>query len=425
MALSVRLCKSEKAGGDQTNPWSLDIHHPDGQGKAWILWRAGVDGREAETIWATSTSSSDSADSSQAGKAFLGALGDEFVAEGLEVQAVAVPPDALPIAQRVLLQVDSGARDGPEISALRRSLIAHRAVLRRGRRHGRWRVLDVEVGTAGEQFLDPSPEWEPARWRSWLIAHGFGAVTAATQISALPSESRWKVAPAMVVEETLKQALDHGQARSTALVVGPNVAAALSQIASFAEGRARRTAVLSAAGLLQVGSDLAAIRRWLLAHADAQDGAVIVLVRPTEWFTGRVAADLAGLLRQVVDRCEWRYPSSTRGLATLVSLLSAPPAASWQAAFDQVLSLEWELGVLSEADSKPSLAVEGVARESGRKWWRPSHALLRRARWSVSIRQDLHLGSFEYNAYQGHGHAGGWLDQCRHRGHPVGSQKAL
>ena len=66
MALSVRLCKSEKAGGDQTNPWSLDIHHPawsqvpvvfvrgflerwvricqipkDGQGKAWILWRAG------------------------------------------------------------------------------------------------------------------------------------------------------------------------------------------------------------------------------------------------------------------------------------------------------------------------------------------------------------------------------------------------
>jgi len=128
-----------------------------------------------------------------------------------------------------------------------------------------------------------------------------------------------------------------------ALVVGPHTAEAMSWITSLAEGHESRIATLSASSLLQVGTDLVSLRRWLLVQGEQQDSAFIVLVRPTEWFKTDGASHLPGLLRQVVHRCQWNRPPSA-GALTFISILSAPPSHTWQNAFEEVIPLEFELG---------------------------------------------------------------------------------
>eukprot|EP00435_Cladocopium_sp_Y103_P013006 s159_g3.t1 len=112
----------------------------------------------------------------------------------------------------------------------------------------------------------------------------------------------WKVegkAPPLHVFQPEKT----GKVNHVAVVVGPHTAEAISWIIAMAEGV--RVVVLSAASLLQVGGDLPSLRGWLLSEEGAEDGVVIVLVRPTEWFVSEDSrkSDLPGLLRQVVDRC--------------------------------------------------------------------------------------------------------------------------
>ncbi|CAE8643911.1 unnamed protein product [Polarella glacialis] len=139
-----------------------------------------------------------------------------------------------------------------------------------------------------------------------------------------------------------------GCVKSCAVVVGAHSATALSWLRAIFPDR--RIAVLSAAALSEVGSDLLALRRWLLEQA-GEDPAIAVLVEPCAWFgTSRTATmSVTGLLRQVLDRWEWMLASApgSRGLS-LITLLSSCPSKLWDQAgvFDTVLNLD---SVLDEA----------------------------------------------------------------------------
>ncbi|CAK9066257.1 unnamed protein product [Durusdinium trenchii] len=191
----------------------------------------------------------------------------------------------------------------------------------------------------------------------------------------------WKVKPRSPAPEICSclqkalQPLPGHRVRNIAVVAGPHTAEAISWLSAIAEGR---VAVFSAASLLQVGGDLRGVRRWLLAQC-AEDDVVIVLLRPTEWFSAEAGKnDLAGLLRQVEDRCEWSR--SEAGRLTFVSVLSAQPVLSaWRSAFQEVVPLEHELSTasvplpspssyLSNPSSSTKTGLEHLAPSPAKEW---------------------------------------------------------
>eukprot|EP00928_Gymnodinium_smaydae_P063522 TRINITY_DN47075_c0_g1_i1.p1 TRINITY_DN47075_c0_g1~~TRINITY_DN47075_c0_g1_i1.p1 ORF type:complete len:650 (+),score=67.69 TRINITY_DN47075_c0_g1_i1:49-1950(+) len=313
----------------------------------------------------------------------------------------AVPLYWLPLVDAIVLEV---ACDGEGIDSralqpwyrpgvveeLRRQLIECRAVVRSGSRVT-WRspcgstlafnaYVQLRRGQVEQvqPISSPSTEWHSREWVAWLQEQRVGILGDFTHLTVLPSGDSPRVlqsqrSTGQLDSKRYNRSAQYDEAALDSIIhsafypgtrgeILEHVALVLGSWpeAFFRDSLSRMdslvyVAVLSASDVfaeataLGADADLAAVRRAILLRVSCGVPAVVVLMRPADWFrTDRSEDGLLSVLRQISQALEyqsaWR-DSSVRPAVTVVGCFDVEPPKPWRSSgiFSHVIQLEEQL----------------------------------------------------------------------------------